>query len=89
MAAVVTSFCGPVAFIGMISPHLCRLLLKTEDHYQLIPYTVIVGALLAVFADLLGSYLLPISMPLNSVLGLLGAPFIVIFLIKNKIGSYS
>ena len=89
MAAVVTSFCGPVAFIGMISPHLCRLLLKTEDHHQLIPYTMVVGALLAIFADLLSSSLLPISMPLNSVLGLLGAPFIMIFLMKNKIGSYS
>jgi iron complex transport system permease protein len=89
LAAIVTSFCGPVAFIGMISPHLCRLLLKTEDHYQLIPYTLVVGALIALIADLLSTSILPISMPLNSVLGLLGAPFIILFLIKNKIGSYS
>ncbi|MBT7609880.1 MAG: iron ABC transporter permease [Bacteriovoracaceae bacterium] len=89
LAAVVTSFCGPVAFVGMISPHFCRLILKTENHFQLIPYTVAMGALIAIFADLLSSFILPFGMPLNSVLGLLGAPFIILFLMKNKIGSYA
>ncbi len=89
LAAAVTSFCGPIAFVGMISPHLSRLLLKTENHRILVPYSVVIGSLLSLLSLFISEHMLPFSVPLNSVLGLLGAPFIIFFLMKKKIGSYS
>ena len=72
----------------MISPHIARLLLKTEDHKVLIPYSAVIGALLAVLALNISNLFTGFSLPLNSTLGLLGAPFIVFFILRKKIGSY-
>lgn len=88
LAASVTSFCGPVAFVGMISPHITRLMFQTEDHKILIPQSVLVGSLLALIAITL-THVIDFHLPLNSTFGLLGAPFIVYFLLKKKMGSYA
>ncbi|NES18918.1 MAG: iron ABC transporter permease [Symploca sp. SIO3E6] len=78
LAGTVTAFCGPIAFIGIAVPHLGRALLKTADHRLLIPAVMVLGANLAIAADLFAQ--LPgqqTTLPLNTVTSLLGVPIVL------------
>ena len=44
LTAVVTAFCGPIAFIGLATPHIARLIIGTENHRRLLPVTPLFGA---------------------------------------------
>jgi iron complex transport system permease protein len=86
LAGVVTAFCGPIAFLGVAVPHLARSLLKTSNLCQLIPTVAILGSMLALVADILTQ--LPgasVSMPLNSVTALLGAPIVIWVILRRPI----
>ena len=77
LSGAITVFCGPIAFLGVAVPHLCRSLFKTSDHRILVPAVIFVGAILALIADLLSQ--LPgsqIVLPLNSVTALIGTPVV-------------
>ena len=77
LAGGVTAFCGPIAFIGVSVPHLARGVLKTSDLRWLLPGVMILGAGLALIADLVAQNLLPRSvLPLNAVTALMGTPLI-------------
>ncbi|TVR23946.1 MAG: iron ABC transporter permease [Anaerolineaceae bacterium] len=85
LAGVVTAFCGPVSFIGMAVPHLCRSLLNTSDHRMLLPACVLMGAAVAMLAGLIarvpGSHII---LPLNAVTALIGAPVVVWVILKQN-----
>lgn len=77
LCAVVTAYCGPIAFLGLAVPHLCRALLGTSDHRQLLPFTLLSGALLSLICHLIAR--LPGfegALPVNSVTALIGAPVV-------------
>jgi iron complex transport system permease protein len=85
LAAPVTAFCGPVAFVGLITPHLARGLMGSARIGALIPSTVLLGALLALAADLV------VHLPwqqhflhLNAILAILGAPVVIVLLLKSR-----
>jgi iron complex transport system permease protein len=80
LVAVVTAFCGPVGFIGLVAPHVVRLALKTADHRTILFATLLTGSALAVMADLA---VRAAGVPLNAVTALIGAP-IVLFVILRK-----
>lgn len=85
LAGGVTAFCGPVAFIGVASPHLARGVLRSSDHRVLLPATMLVGASVALAAGLLAQ--LPGSdatLPLNSVTALVGAPVVIAVLLRLR-----
>lgn len=87
LAGVVTAFCGPVAFIGIAVPHLCRLILRTSDHRVLVPGVLIMGAILALASDLISQ--VPGSrtvLPLNAVTSMIGAPVVIWIILKRKQG---
>ncbi len=89
LAGAVTAFCGPIAFLGVAIPHLCRSLLRTSDHRVLMPATMLMGGLVALLADLVAS--VPGSrtiLPLNAVTALLGAP-IVVWIVLHRDGPRS
>jgi len=89
LTGVVTSYCGPIAFIGIIAPHICRMLFKTSNHNILIPVTILFGSTLALTGEILsGGNLFAISFPLNSALGILGAPIIFLFLWKGPMRGF-
>ena len=78
LTAVTTAYCGPVAFIGLAVPHLARLVIGTDNHLQLLPITMAMGALIALLCQLV--CVLPGSqgiLPLNAVTPLIGAPVII------------
>jgi len=85
LAAVVTAFAGPVAFIGLAVPHMARLALGTSDNRVLIPVCILAGALVTGVCDL-GARLLfaPIELPISATTALFGAPMVIFFLIKGK-----
>lgn len=85
LIAVVTAFCGPVAFIGLAVPHIARLFLRSSNHRLLLPGSVIVGASVALLCNLVcqlpgGSGLLP----LGAITPLVGAPVIIYVVLKNR-----
>lgn len=84
LTAVTTAFCGPVAFIGLAVPHIARLLLTTDNHRQLLPATLLCGAVVALLCNLI--CFLPGEggvIPLNAVTPLIGAP-VIIYVIARK-----
>jgi iron complex transport system permease protein len=85
LAAVVTAFCGPISFVGIAVPHLCRGLLGTADHRVVIPAVVVMGALVALAAQIVS--VLPgdgAVLPLNAVTALIGAPTVVAILLRRR-----
>lgn len=85
LTAVVTAFCGPIAFIGLATPHIARLLIGTENHRRLLPVTMLLGSVLALLCNLFCT--LPSGggiIPLNAVTPLFGAPVIIYVLMKRR-----
>jgi iron complex transport system permease protein len=85
LTGAVTAFCGPIAFIGIAVPHVCRALLGSTDHRALVPAALLMGAVVALaaglIADVPGSEL---ALPLNAVLALLGAPVVIWVILRWK-----
>jgi cobalamin transport system permease protein len=90
LGAVVTAFCGPISFLGIAVPHLCRGLLGTSDHRLLVPAVVLMGSTVALVAQIVS--LLPGSagvLPLNAVTSLMGAPIVVAVLLRSRRGAFA
>lgn len=84
LTAIVTAFCGPVAFIGLATPHIVRLLIHTDNHRLLLPLTMLMGSVIALGCNLLS--VLPSDgtlIPLNAITPLVGAPVIIYVLTKK------
>ena len=85
LAGIITAFCGPIGFVGIVVPHLARMLLKTTNHLQLIPACILIGASILLFSDLLSQ--LPGSgmlLPINSITSLIGIPIIIWIIFKKR-----
>ena len=85
LTAVTTAFCGPIAFIGLATPHVARLLISTDNHRQLLPATLLTGAAITLLCNLV--CYLPGErgmIPLNAVTPLIGAPVIIYVIIRKK-----
>ncbi|MDO9183207.1 MAG: iron ABC transporter permease [Bacteriovorax sp.] len=82
--SVVTFFCGPIGFIGIISPHLARQFLKCSQLKILLPAVFCIGILLAFVAELIIVLNPTWSISVNAILGLIGAPVIVIYLYRQR-----
>lgn len=85
LAGTVTGFCGPIGFLGIAAPHLSRYLFHTSSHRVLIPASILVGALLSLSSDFIARGPgLDVSLPLNAITALIGAPVIIAALIKQR-----
>ena len=85
LTAIVTAFCGPVAFIGLAVPHIARLLFHTDNHRLLMPATMLTGAVVALLCNVL--CFLPGTLgviPLNAVTPLIGAPVIIYVILRGR-----
>jgi iron complex transport system permease protein len=85
LAGSVTAFCGPIAFLGVAVPHLARSLIGTSDHRVLLPIVSLLGAILALVADILTQLPGRQVLPLNSVTALIGTPVILWVILRRKI----
>lgn len=85
LAAVVTAFCGPISFVGVAVPHLCRGLCRTADHRVIVPAVVLMGAAVTLIAQVVS--VLPgdgAVLPLNAITALMGAPTVVVVLVRAR-----
>ncbi|AQU99639.2 MULTISPECIES: FecCD family ABC transporter permease [Desulfococcus] len=83
VAALATAFCGVIAFVGLIAPHMARRLVGA-DHSLLIPFSGVLGALLLLSADTLGRVVVGSgAMPVGVVTSFLGAPMFLYLLIRG------
>lgn len=85
LVAIVTAYCGPIMFIGLAVPHLCRAIFRTSDHRILVPGTILTGAALALLCSLVAR--MPGfegALPVNSVTALIGAPVIASVIFRRR-----
>lgn len=84
MIGGVVAFCGPIGFVGMMAPHICRLMIGNE-HRTLIPATMLFGGTFLVVCDTLARTLIaPVEMPVGVITALLGGPFFIALLLNRK-----
>ena len=85
LAAVVTAFAGPVAFIGLAVPHIARLFLGSSDNRILIPGSILLGAIVTSLCDLLARTLFsPVELPISGTTALFGAPIVIGLVLKRR-----
>jgi len=86
LTAIITVYCGPIAFIGIAVPQIVRSFTKSKSHLIILPMAILMGALFAITADLLIRFSGNI-LPLNTITSLIGAPIIIWSIIQlNKKG---
>ena len=85
LVAIVTAYCGPIMFLGLAVPHLCRAIWRTSDHRILMPATMLTGIALALACNLIAR--MPGfegALPINSVTALIGAPVVAMVLFRRR-----
>lgn len=87
MTGAVTAFCGPLGFVGIVSPHIARKLIRSSANLHVIPASIIVGGCISLFADLI-SQIANIPLPVGSTIALIGIPIILTMLFKGKDKSF-
>jgi iron complex transport system permease protein len=77
------SISGTIGFVGLVAPHLVRLVLGA-DHRRLLPASALLGSVLVILSDLLArTVLVPAEVPLGVVTALVGAPFFLWLVSRN------
>ena len=85
LAGSITAFVGPIAFIGLAVPHIAKLLFQTSNHLILFWSTILLGALILLFCDIIAQ--LPgsdLTLPINAVTSMIGAPIVIWLLVRKR-----
>ncbi len=83
LSAVIVSFFGIIAFIGLLGPHIARMIIGS-DHRYLIPLSIILGAIILIIADGVGQVILyPSVIPVGIITSMLGGPLFIYLLIRR------
>ena len=88
LTAVVTAFCGPIGFVGLVVPHIARLALDTSEHGRLIPVTILTGAAVALLCSLLSVISPHGIIPINAITPIIGVPIIIYIIINRRRINY-
>lgn len=84
LVATITSMVGVIGFIGLIVPHLVRLL-RSSDHKFLIPASALLGAILMELIDIVSRVIIPpAELPIGIITAIVGAPVFLIILIRHQ-----
>lgn len=84
LASVVVSFCGVIGFVGLVGPHIARLVIGA-DHRVLLPFSLLTGGLLLLVADTVGRTILaPAVIPVGIVVAFIGAPVFINLILTRK-----
>ena len=84
LAAITTAWTGPIAFVGLSMPHVARMLMRTDNHLQLLPASLLLGGLCCSLCLLLST--LPSDgtlLPINALTPLFGIPVILYVLLRR------
>lgn len=84
LASISTAIVGPISFLGLIVPHIARLLVGS-NHKTLIPYTILLGAFTLLLADTVGRTIAyPYEISASIIMAVIGGPFFIILLRRAK-----
>jgi len=84
MTGAAVAFCGPIGFVGLMVPHICRQLFGA-NHRVLLPAAILFGGTFLVFCDGIARTLLaPVEMPAGLITALLGGPFFIWLLLRKN-----
>ncbi|MDF2554680.1 MAG: iron transporter permease, partial [Microbacterium sp.] len=87
LCGAATAVAGPIAFVGLIVAHACRLLVGI-DHRWLLPFSAFVGAALLVASDIVGRIIArPSEIDVGIITSLIGAPFFIWIVRRQKVRS--
>ena len=82
----VVAVCGPIGFVGMMVPHICRLMVG-PDHRRLFPASVLFGGAFLTACDALSrTVLAPVEIPVGIITALIGGPFFLWLLLGRRGG---
>ncbi|MCJ8140123.1 FecCD family ABC transporter permease [Falsirhodobacter halotolerans] len=85
LCGATTAACGPIGFVGLVVPHLCRLLVGV-DHRWILPFSALIGAGLLTAADVLGRIVArPSELEVGIVTAFLGAPFFIWIVRRQRV----
>jgi len=85
LAGIAVSVAGLIGFVGLVVPHIIRLLIG-EDYRFLLPFSIVGGAALVVIADTAARSLFdPIELPVGILLAALGGPFFIVLLRRRRV----
>ncbi|MCL1810881.1 MAG: iron ABC transporter permease [Methanomassiliicoccaceae archaeon] len=83
VSSVIVSFFGIIAFIGLLGPHIARMVIG-GDHRYLIPAAMVIGALILLVSDMVGMTIMgPMVIPVGIITSLLGGPLFIYLLIRR------
>jgi iron complex transport system permease protein len=84
MVGAVVAYCGPIGFVGMMAPHICRLLVG-PNHRTLLPASLLFGGLFLTICDTFArSIIPPAEIPTGVITALIGGPFFIALLLNKK-----
>jgi len=84
MVGAVVAVCGPIGFVGLMAPHICRLLIG-PDHRYLMPATLLFGGAFLILCDTLArTVMAPTELPVGIITSLLGGPFFLWLLLGRR-----
>lgn len=84
LIGIIVSFVGIIGFVGLLIPHICRMIFG-NDNKIVLPTSLLLGAIFLVWADLLSRVLIPpTEIPIGAITAVLGAPMFIIILRKKK-----
>jgi iron complex transport system permease protein len=85
LCGAATAVAGPIAFVGLVIPHLCRLLVGV-DHRWLLPFSALTGAALLTVSDIVGRIIArPEEIDVGIITALVGAPFFIYIVRRQKV----
>ncbi|MDM9623987.1 iron ABC transporter permease [Rhizobium sp. S96] len=85
LCGATTAVCGPIGFLGLVVPHLCRQLVGV-DHRWLLPFATVAGACLLLAADIVGRIVVrPAELDVGIVTALIGAPFFIAIVRRQRV----
>ena len=83
LTAVVTAYCGPIGFVGLVVPHIARMVLRTSNHTTLLPLTILIGADVTLLCCLLSVTARYGVIPINAITPIIGVP-VILYVILNR-----
>ncbi len=84
LSALSISLCGLVGFLGLLTPHISRQIIRQQEKLYL-PFTFLLGGTISLVCDTLARVLFsPYELPVGLLLSALGSPFFIVLLIKNR-----
>lgn len=89
LSAVIVSYIGLVSFIGLIAPHIVRLVVG-NNHIYLLPGSIMMGGLILLLGDLFSRVVIsPVILPIGAITSFLGGPMFLYLLFKGERGSHA